>query len=250
MSSIDDVDWAINSLREFIYATDQVPYDNRPGSGVVMLGTHQRTPDSKSAELAYVAEQILDRVLPDWRTGENKSNGARSNGQWRHLRDWTARGIAALEREAELQEKLGDAAPRVSVNDFHPWIWDGASSLWRSGHFREAIEGAIRKLNAETQNKVGRRDLSETDLFNQAFSEQPAAANNPRLYRMPNDDSKTFKSVQRGARMFAEGVFAGIRNPLAHEAEQEMPEQQALEYLAALSVLARWVDESVLRSAV
>lgn len=108
--------------------------------------------------------------------------------------------------------------------------------------------GAIRKLNAETQNKLGRRDLSETDLFNQAFSEQPAAANNPRLHRMPNDGSKTFKSVQRGARMFAEGVFAGIRNPLAHEAEQEMPEQLALEYLVALSVLARWVDESVLRS--
>ena len=66
---------------------------------------------------------------------------------------------------------------------------------------------------------------------------------------MKNDGSSTFKSVQRGARTFAEGVFAGIRNPLAHEADQEMPEQQALEYLAALSVLARWVDESTLEVA-
>ena len=55
--------------------------------------------------------------------------------------------------------------------------------------------------------------------------------------------------MQRGARTFAEGVFAGIRNPLAHEADQEMPEQQALEYLAALSVLARWVDESTVEVA-
>lgn len=247
MSSVD-VDWAITSLREFIHATDKVAYDNRPGSGVVMMGTHQRMPESKAAELAYVTERILDRVLPEWRASENRNKEASSKTRWGYLRDWAARGVAALEREAELQEKLGDAAPRVSAGDFHPWIWGGASSLWQSGHYREAVEGAIRKLNAETQNKLGRRDLSETDLFNHAFSEQSATEQNPRLHRMPDDGSKTFKSVQRGARVFAEGVFAGIRNPIAHEAEQEMPEQQALEYLAALSVLARWVDESVLRS--
>jgi hypothetical protein len=33
-----------------------------------------------------------------------------------------------------------------------------------------------------------------------------------------------------------------IRNSAAHDTD-EMPEQQALERLAALSLLARWVDE-------
>ena len=61
---------------------------------------------------------------------------------------------------------------------------------------------------------------------------------------MNPDDSDTYKSVQRGAMAFAEGIFAGIRNPLSHEVDQELTEQEALEYLAALSVLARWVDES------
>lgn len=248
MSALD-VEWAITSLREFVHATDQVAYDNRPGSGVVMLGTYQRDPDAKAAELAYVAEQILDRALPEWRVAEGKRGEAKGKARWKHLRDWAARGIAALEREAELQEKLGDAAPRVSAGDFHSWIWLGASSLWHSGHYREAVEGAIRKLNAETQNKLGRRDLSEDDLFKQAFSEQPPAPNSPRLHRMKDDNSKTFKSAQRGARSLAEGVFAGIRNPLAHESEVDMPEQQVLEYLAALSVLARWVDESSLETA-
>ncbi|MFX8778219.1 TIGR02391 family protein, partial [Acinetobacter baumannii] len=65
-----------------------------------------------------------------------------------------------------------------------------------------------------------------------------------RLRRMKNDGSDTYKSVQRGAMSFAEGVFAGIRNPLSHEVDQELSEQEALEYLAALSVLARWVDQS------
>ncbi|MGP5623200.1 TIGR02391 family protein [Candidatus Corynebacterium faecigallinarum] len=248
MSAVD-VNWAIDSLRQFIHATDQVAYDNRPGSGVFVAGTHQRTPDSTAAELAYVAEQILDRVLPEWRANEKEERRVKSKAQWRHLRDWAARGVAALEREAELQEKLGDPAPLVSAGDFHPWIWGGAESLWHSGHYREAVEGAIRKLNAETQNKLDRRDLSETDLFNQAFSEQPAAERNPRLHRMHDDGSRTFKSMQRGARNFAEGVFAGIRNPLAHQADREMPEQEAIEYLAALSVLARWVQESTLEVA-
>jgi len=66
---------------------------------------------------------------------------------------------------------------------------------------------------------------------------------------MAPDDSDTYKSVQRGAMTFAEGVFAGIRNPLSHEAEHELSEQEALEYLAALSVLARWVDGSEVETA-
>lgn len=45
---------------------------------------------------------------------------------------------------------------------------------------------------------------------------------------------------------FAEGVFSGIRNPLGHEYGFDLTEQQALEYLAALSVLARWVDEATI----
>jgi hypothetical protein len=99
-------------------------------------------------------------------------------------------------------------------------------------------------LNAETQNKVGRRDVSGTDLFKQTFGKDPPAPGKARLRRMPDDGSKTFQSVQRGAMSLADGVFAGFRNPLSHEAEQELSEQEALEYLAALSVLARWVDEA------
>lgn len=103
-------------------------------------------------------------------------------------------------------------------------------------------EGVIKKLNVETQNNVGRRDVAETDLFKQAFSLDEAKPGKARLLRMTDDGSNTCKSVQRGAMAFAEWVFAGIRNPLSHEADQELSEQEALDYLASLSVLARWVD--------
>jgi len=66
---------------------------------------------------------------------------------------------------------------------------------------------------------------------------------------MANDGSDTYRSLQRGAMALAEGIYAGIRNPLNHEAPADLSEQVALEYLAALSVLARWVDDAIVEEA-
>lgn len=235
-----NVEWAVEELSKFINHTEMVVSGTPGVSGMVY-----RSSEDEIAAQAQIVEIILDRATPRWRVVVPQ----RSYDEWEQLRESALRAREQLLRQEEIRKNLGEDAPELSAAKLHPWVWDGASSLWQSGHFREAVEGAIRKLNAETQNKLGRRDVSETDLFNQAFSEQAPVKGKPRLHRMKNDGSSTFKSVQRGARMFAEGVFAGIRNPLAHEAGQEMPEQQALEYLAALSVLARWVDESTLEVA-
>ncbi|MAP64896.1 MAG: restriction endonuclease [Microbacterium sp.] len=242
-----NLDWVVNQLDIFIELTKGHWEGNPEDVGVwwVVEGDE----DSIKLQLPVV-ERILDRYLPGWQKEDLSYDREDPQEQvWAKHRNLALRVRGIVDREDEVRKNLGDDAPELSAANLHPWVWDGASSLWQSEHFREAVEGAIRKLNAETQNKLGRRDVSETDLFNQAFSEQAPAAGKPRLYRMKNDGSSTFKSVQRGARTFAEGVFAGIRNPLAHEADQEMPEQQALEYLAALSVLARWVDESTLEFA-
>jgi len=103
------------------------------------------------------------------------------------------------------------------------------------------VQAACIKLNAETQNKVGRRDITEADLFKQAFSDDPPKPGKPRLRVIPDDESKTAASVHRGIRAYAEGCYAAIRNPISHQ-PGELPEHEALEQLAALSVLARWVD--------
>lgn len=236
-----NIEWALKELEKFIEQT-VLTNNSFSGNGVVHF-THTSSTAASDAEVAkqaQIIEQILNRVIPTWRNDIE----LRKTNRWTRHREAAIRAKAELERQEELRINLGDDAPVLSASQLHPWIWQGAKSLWQSGHFREAVEGAIRKLNAETQNKLGRRDLSETDLFNQAFSEQDATPGSPRLHRIQNDGSKTFKSVQRGCRVFAEAIFAGIRNPLAHESGQDMPEQAALEYLATLSVLARWVDES------
>lgn len=234
-----NTEWALEQLDDFIKATTVTYVPSPPNS----MGFHSY----KTAEIedevvkrAQVIEQILDRVIPDWRSEITKKD----RQKWSVHYEASIRAREALLRAEEVRQNLGENAPELSAAELHPWIWSGASSLWQSSHYREAVEGGIKKLNAETQNKVGRRDLSETDLFKQAFSMDEPKLGRARLRRMEDDGSDTYKSIQRGAMTFAEGVFAGIRNPLSHEADQELSEQEALEYLAALSVLARWVDAS------
>ncbi|MFF8095508.1 TIGR02391 family protein [Streptomyces sp. NPDC016675] len=94
----------------------------------------------------------------------------------------------------------------------HPWVWEGARALWQSGRFRGAVTAAARKVNAERQNKVCRRDLSETKLFQNVFSLSAPKADEPRLRLMDDDGSDPFRSVHRGAMAVAEGYAFGTRN--------------------------------------
>ncbi len=210
--------------------------------GVVNFGDTRR-PTGKADEIvasAHVVEQILDRVLPRWRDMIAED----TSGRWQQHRQAAQRAITQLEREAEISEKLGDNAPLLDAARLHPWVWEGARSLWQSGHYREAVRAASVKVNAETQNKLGRRDISETALFQSAYSNDEPKPGQPRL-RLPDDDGgKTALSARRGVMAFAEGCYAGLRNPASHDPLEELPETEALEQLAAFSVLARFVDRS------
>ncbi|MGI6795492.1 TIGR02391 family protein [Gordonia sihwensis] len=239
-----NIEWAIEQLDDFIQAT-AVTYVPSPPSSIGFHSYKTAVSEDEIVKRAQVVEQILDRVVPTWRTDVQKKD----RQKWSVHYEASIRAREELVRAEEVRENLGENAPELSAAKLHPWIWEGAKSLWQSGHYREAVGGAIRKLNAETQNKVGRRDVSETNLFKQAFSMDQPKADATRLRRMKDDGSDTYKSVQRGVMTFAEGVFAGIRNPLSHEVDQELSEQEALEYLAALSVLARWVDQSDVEAA-
>ena len=234
---------AIEQLDKFIDQTTLHRPDPIPGIADL---TGRRVTSSSNEEVmkqAQIVEPVFDRVIPDWRLMEV----GRSN-RWEKHREAAIRAKEALARADELRQNLGEVAPEISAADLHPWVWSGASSLWQSGHFRSAVEDAAKKVNAETQNKIGRRDVSETKLFQEAFSLDLPTNGKNRLRRMKPDTSDTYKSVQRGAMALAEGIYAGIRNPLNHEEPTDIDEQVALEYLAALSVLARWVDDSTVES--
>lgn len=247
MSGSLNRDWAAAELRNFLKLTELYRPPSPPN--VMDLSSHlsNRGADSDIIASAQVIEQILDRVLPSWQTTVPDERNGRVN-RWIQHREAAERALAAIARAEEVQRNLGDDAPRLSASHLHPWVWEGARALWQSGHFRDAVGAAARKLNAETQNKVGRRDVSETDLFKQAFTTDAPKPGASRLRVVPDDGSKTFQSWQRGVMAYAEGCYAAIRNPVAH-VEGELSEDEGLEQLAALSVLARWVDRAQLHAA-
>lgn len=232
-----DKDWAIGELRAFLHVTEKVPYRNDPGSVVVALGTHQRGSEPEAAMSAHVVEQILDRVLPSWREETEGKTG------WGVHRRWASRAIAALEREQELEEKLGDASPRLHVGGLHSWVWDPAKKLWNDGHRRAALHAAAASVNTQTQAKTGRVDLSDKALFEQVLSLEAPAPGKPRLRVAVEDGTPHYRSQQEGCMKLAVGLSQTVRNEAAHTVD-ELPELIALERLAALSMLARLLDEA------
>ncbi len=239
-----DVPWAVNELRIFIELVREgslppVMPDDAPGR--VFL-EEVADGEARIARQAPVVEAIFDRVIPDWRTTVPEPAFP---SRWAQPREAAQRAITLLQRQAELREHLGDDAPTITASQLHPWAWEGARSMWASRHYSQAVVDALKKVNAEAQNKTGRHDLAEAELFRQLFSANPPKAGEPRLRLRKDEGSDTFKSAHRGAAALAEGLFAGIRNVVSHTvAETDADEQRALEQLAAVSVLARWVDEA------
>jgi hypothetical protein len=152
------------------------------------------------------------------------------------------RALGILDDMDEWATNLTPETPTLPAGQFHPWVWDAARTYWDSKHYRAAVDAAANAINAHTQTKIDRRDIFDTDLMNQVFTDKPKPGQ--AYLQLPGDlADQTVKSRNRALRPFAEGCFAGIRNPAAHEHGSDWSEQKALEYLATLSVLARWIDE-------
>ena len=99
-------------------------------------------------------------------------------------------------------------------------------------------------MEEQTRLKLGRRDLGGKKLYSTAFSSEDPTADMPRL-RFPHidktDQKDAWVSAHEGAQHLGMGCAPGIRNPQAHPSD-DISEQEALEQLAVLSVLARWVE--------
>jgi hypothetical protein len=140
---------------------------------------------------------------------------------------------------------LGVEGPTIAAAGLHPWVWEAASRPWADGHRRSAIQAAGARIDLETQAKLQRWDVSGTELGRQAWSADPPEPGRPRLRPTGRPDSEAYKSKLGGARALHQGVMLGIRNWATHDLD-EPEEQVALEYLAALGVLARWIDDAEL----
>ncbi|PPS75506.1 hypothetical protein BV882_07600 [Streptomyces sp. 46] len=153
-----------------------------------------------------------------------------------------SRALGILEDMDDWAARLTPDAPSLPADQFHPWVWDAARTFWESKHYRAAVHASATSINAHLQNKLGRRDLSDVKLVQEAFSDKPPEPGKPRL-RTPGDPTDIgVQTRQRGALLLGQGAFSALRNPAAHETG-DLPEQEALEQLATLSVVARLIDQ-------
>jgi hypothetical protein len=199
-----------------------------------------------SAEMATrepAVREILERLDPELAQAELRAmyTGGVTEA-FRAMRQ----ALGILRDQDEWKANLAPDAPALVADQFHPRIWDAASAIWDTGSYRIATEHAAGALSADIARKAGSH-LAERELVTEIFAPGEPPPGKTRLH-MPGDKAtKTWRSRQDGLHHLAQGAYAGIRNVAAHKGD-EWPEQIALEYLAVLSVIARWTDEAELVS--
>lgn len=132
--------------------------------------------------------------------------------------------------------QAGTEPPVLRVDDLHPLIANACRELFAGGHFHHGVNAALAALRDLVRAKSGHYDLDGTDLMGAALGARPP------LIEAGDPNTETGQNIQRGVHFLAQGVMAGIRNPLTHEtAELEL--QQAMEMVAIISLVARWIQE-------
>lgn len=236
-----DREWAVTTLQKFI--ADAKP-KNGSGDGVITTTSYALCGREEAIRQLETVKPILERLYPDWRD----DNIGRQSFEFAAEHDAAQKLIARLESEDEVSRRLGDAGggPSLSASALHPAIWRAAEAQWSLGNYADAVDSVARFVNSLVQSKLGRKDLSDTKLVQEGFSDKDPEPGKPR-FRYPNvGGEETQASMRRGVMHFGLGCFGAIRNPLAHlpDDEVDMSEQEALERLAAFSLFARWLDEA------
>lgn len=249
-----DREWAIDRLTEFRENIDALRdlTDTSELEGEVIdniLMTYGTS--SEVVDRLVTLDPVMRELMEAAQTGLGEYSDVTSGGYsidnpdyWHDVvRPRVLRAIGIHSLGAEARKRMQPDSPDLAADQLHPWVWEAAAPLWNAGSRPDAIHAAARSVNAHLQQMRGHHDKSEAALCREFFSPDPPAPGRPRLRFPGTTTSATWRSRQQGAMEFGAGCFTGIRNPVAHEDGLKLTEQVALEYLAAFSVLARWIDE-------
>jgi Protein of unknown function (Hypoth_ymh) len=243
MTGFDEVD--IDTVRDELeaFVRDAAPR-NGSGNGYITTQSYPECGRAKALALAERVGPILDHLYPGWRT----ENPPDSTFEFSPEHDGCMRLLERIRSHDEIQDMLGypEAGPRLGAQQFHPLIWQAASAQWSTGHRNESVLAAAKAVNSLLQAKLYRHDLSEVKLVREAFTDKDPTNGRPRLRFDAVEDEQTRESMRDGVMNFGAGCFMAIRNPVGHlpNDEHDITEQEALERLAALSLLARWIDQA------
>jgi uncharacterized protein (TIGR02391 family) len=162
------------------------------------------------------------------------------------LREGIATAKAQLEAiKAGFLEELGDSGRTLTGKalkayeglELHPAIERASGNLFRDGHYANAVEDAVKALNALVRMNSGVDDKDGTTLMEYVFSPKSPVLKFNKL----SDSSEV--DEQKGFMMMFSGAVAGLRNPRAHKIIKDDPEM-ALEFIAFISLLAKLADRT------
>lgn len=196
---------------------------------------------------AGTADAADFRVEPEWfialRTENHNEQALQYSRGLERARAIIGDAVRRLEEKALDAEEEGTAAKALKAYnglDLHPEIARAANDLYRDGHYANAIEDAVKALNAFVRLRSSVDDRDGSGLMEYVFNPK-----NPVLaFNELKDDSD--RDEQKGFMMMLSGAVAGLRNPRAHRLTKDDPER-ALEFIAYVSLLAKLVDDATRR---
>ena len=138
---------------------------------------------------------------------------------------------------AALKDREGSAARALRAYNglaLHPEIERAASTLYRDGHYANAVEAAVKALNGLVRLR------SDLEFDGATLMERAFSPSNPVL-KFNDLQNQSDKEEQKGFMQMFSGAVSGLRNPRAHSFIHDQPER-ALEFIAFVSLLAKLLD--------
>lgn len=121
----------------------------------------------------------------------------------------------------------------------HPVLQPDCSKLFKDGHVNESARKALEKYETYVQKKTGHSTIGK-DLMAHAFNETTP------LIKIADVSTKRGKGLQEGFKFVSMGAMSFWRNMFSHGDEEQIPHQDALAILAAVSHLLHYIDNNSL----
>ncbi len=145
---------------------------------------------------------------------------------------------------ASFEERLADSGASDTGRtlrayeglDLHPEIETAVGRLYRDGHYANAVEDAVKALNAFVRMRSG-EEIDGATLMEKVFS-----PNNP-ILRFNEMKNQPDRDEQKGFTMMFSGAVAGLRNPRAHKLIKD-DDERALKFIAFVSLLAKLLENA------
>lgn len=129
---------------------------------------------------------------------------------------------------------VSDRLPQTGLEDLPGKVWEACATLFANGHFAQGVLEAVKVMRDVLQEASG-VDLDGEKLAGRAFNPKEP------LIVVGDLATETGRNRQRGVMLIAQGIFAGVRNPLAHQ-RIVVPPPEARQIVAMIAFVVQAVE--------